>query len=563
MLVVFVGIVGAFRLTIDAVSNNKARAGAIALANERLEYIHSLAYGSIGTTLGIPSGTIPQTETVSWNGTDYTRRTFVTYEDDPGDGTGASDSNHVTGDYKAAKVEISWTARATVHTLVMVTRISPPTGVESSVPGGTLSLNIINAGAQLLSSAQVRIANAGASPAVDVTTFTDTAGNATFFGAPAASGYSISVTKSGYSTAQTYSASSTNTNPNPANLSVSNNQTTAATFSIDVFSSKTIQTFLPVTRATTTEPFTFDTGIASSTNITVAGGIAKLTQISGAYPGAGMLISTTVSTSSISKWQTLSFVQTKPASTNILYRIYDANGTNLIPESQLPGNAAGFTASPVSLSNISTSTYAALTVHATLTTTNASNTPSIDSWSIADDSGPAALPNLGLTLRGAKTIGSGPGGTLYKYDNQSLSSGASGSVTVNNLEFDTYTIGIQASTSRVISSSCNPQPEALGANASQTTRVYVSPFTTNSLLVDVKSAGGATIPNASVRLYRASPAYNTTILSDACGQSFWSGIATGTGASAYSISVSATGYATYTSTNVNVSGTSRLSVILN
>src|SRR3990167_4757711 len=74
MLVVFVGIVGAFRLSIMPVSNNKARPGAI-----------------------------PETETVSLNNVSYTRRTFVSYEDDPGDGLAGADSNGIVTDFKAVK----------------------------------------------------------------------------------------------------------------------------------------------------------------------------------------------------------------------------------------------------------------------------------------------------------------------------------------------------------------------------------------------------------------------------------------------------------------------------
>src|SRR3990167_10855367 len=85
MLLIFVGIAGGFKLSVDVVTNNKARAGAVALANERMEYIRSLSYNAIGTVGGIPAGTIPQTEPVSLNAVDYTRRTFVSYEDDPGD----------------------------------------------------------------------------------------------------------------------------------------------------------------------------------------------------------------------------------------------------------------------------------------------------------------------------------------------------------------------------------------------------------------------------------------------------------------------------------------------
>src|SRR3990167_4550093 len=122
MLIVFIGIVGAFRLTVMVVSNNKARAGAVALANERLEYIRSLSYSAIGTAGGIPAGTIPQTETVSLNDVNYTRRTFVSYEDDPGDGTGGADSNGIIIDYKAAKVAVSWTVRDGTHTITLVSR---------------------------------------------------------------------------------------------------------------------------------------------------------------------------------------------------------------------------------------------------------------------------------------------------------------------------------------------------------------------------------------------------------------------------------------------------------
>jgi hypothetical protein len=53
---------------------------------------------------------------------------------------------------------------------------------------------------------------------------------------------------------------------------------------------------------------------------------------------------------------------------------------------------------------------------------------------------------------------------------------------------------------------------------------------------------------------------NATLTTDVCGQAFFSGIGSSSGDS---ISVSAAGHATYNSSTVNVSGTSRLSVLLN
>lgn len=564
MLVVFVGIVGAFRLTVMAVSNNKARAGAIALANERLEFIRSLPYASVGTVGGIPSGNIAQTETVQLNDVEYARRTFISWEDDPADGSGGADSNSVVTDYKAAKVTVSWTVRDGVHTITLISRVSPP-GIETSVPGGALSFNVVDSILSPVSNAQIRVVNASVSPAVDLTTYTDTAGIATILGVPAGSGFRITVTKSGYSTAQTYASSATNTNPIPAHLGVALNQTTAATFAIDVLSSKTIETYTPVSTGTTTEGFSDSSGIGSSSGVTFAAGTVQLGAGENGFESPGTFLTTSISTTSLAAWRRLVWDADIPSGTSVMFRVYDSSGTNLIPDSQLPGNSAGLTLSPVSLASISTSTYPSLVIGATLSTSNASNTPSIDSYSFSADTGPRLLPNIGLTMTGAKTIGTTVGGAqVYKYRNTSISSGATGSVLMNDIEWDSYTVGLAASTTYAIQSACNPQPESLSPNSTQTTRIFVAPFTANSLLVDVKSASGTPITNANVRLYRTMPTYNATIISDGCGNAYFSNIAEGTGSNRYSLEVSASGYQTSTaSSSINVSGTSRTSVILN
>ncbi|MFZ2555941.1 MAG: carboxypeptidase-like regulatory domain-containing protein [Minisyncoccia bacterium] len=562
MLTVFVGIVGAFRLTVMAVSNNKARAGAIALANERLEYIRSLPYNSIGTVGGIPAGLIAQSETIVLNDVTYTRRTFVSYEDDPNDGTGGADSNGVIIDYKAAKSSVSWTVRGNVHTLTLVSRVSPP-GIETSIPGGTLSFNVLDAALVPVSSAQIRIVNTTLNPAIDMTTYTDLAGLASVIGAPPGSGYQISVSKSGYSNAQTYGTTATNTNPIPAHLGVALNQTTAATFAIDVTSSKTIEVYTPVTYATTTENFSDNSGIASSDATTVSGGVVRLTPDSeGAYPASGTLMSTTVSTSTLFAWQNFSFDDSRPAGTSIFYRVYNGSGTSLVPDSQIPGNSGGLTVSPINLSNVSTSTFSSLAIQAVLAG-DITSTPSIDSWAVAFAAGPHLLPNVNLTMTGAKTIGTTAGGALvYKYQNSSLSSGASGRVTIPGLEWDSYTVALNAPAYSV-SSACSSQPESLSPGSTQLTRLFVSPATANSLLVDVRDGAGGGIPNASVRLSRG--AYDTTLSADSCGQSFFSGISAGSvgGGNAYTLDVTAAGFQAYSSNGVNVSGTSRTSVILN
>src|SRR3989344_5862086 len=226
MLVVFLGVFAAFQLSVDVVLNNKARAGATALANERMEYIRSVTYSQVGTVGGIPAGIIPQIETIALNGITYTRRTFIRYEDDPGDGLGAADNSPqptpVTADYKALRSDVYWTARTGERHITVLSRMSPGgNGIEAAVPGGTLTLNVNNASLQAVSGAQIHIVNTGTTPpsqAIDFTTFTNTLGTASFIGATTTGAYQITVTKSGYSSAQTYGVTAQNTNPNPGDL---------------------------------------------------------------------------------------------------------------------------------------------------------------------------------------------------------------------------------------------------------------------------------------------------------------------------------------------------------
>jgi hypothetical protein len=166
-------------------------------------------------------------------------------------------------------------------------------------------------------------------------------------------------------------------------------------------------------------------------------------------------------------------------------------------------------------------------------------------------------------MTGAKTIGTTAGGSLvYKYQNSSISSGATGVVTMSDMEWDSYTVGLVSTSTYAISSACNPQPETLSPNTTQTTRLILSPATTHSLLVDVKGSG-AVIPNPTVRLQRS--AYDFTVQGDGCGNAFFSGLSSGSAGAgnAYTITVSAPGYQSYTSSDVSISGMTRLSIILN
>lgn len=559
MLVVFVGIAGVFQLSVDVVTNNKARAGAIALANERMEYIRSLAYASVGTVGGIPAGAIAQSETVSSNGVSYTRRTVVLYVDDPKDGISAADTDGVFIDYKIAKVDVAWTSRIGTRHITLVTRLEPAhfevNGAEPSCSQcGTLTVDVRNKAELPVSNAQVHVVNASANPTVDVTTFSNTNGLAVLAGAPAVNGYQITVTKTGYSSDQTYPSTP------PQNVPLNGTQTFTA--HIDLLSTKFIYTFIKILPGTWADTMDDTSKIATSTNITVTVGSAKLSG-SAPYPSYGELQSIAIGPSYLATWQSLSWINSQPAGTSIRYRVYDGSGTTLIPESQLLGNSAGFTTSPIDMTNISTSTFPAIRVGAIFSSTGA-NTPSLDSFSIANTVGPMPLPSLPFTLTGAKIINNGPP-IVYKY-NTNLNSGASSGITLPNMEYDIYSMAVPSSSGYDIASACHPQAEYvpeematskfnLAPGTETSTYLYLAPHTTNSLLVDVKSSN-VLVPNATTTL--SLTGFNATTTTDSCGQAFFSGLS----ATTYTVTVTATGHPVYTNTT-NVSGTSRFSATIN
>jgi len=114
--------------------DTKAYIGATALAQERMEYLRSLVYDDVGVTQGGSySGSVSSgyealseyTENITLNGVSYTRRTLVTYYDDPADGVGGSDSNGNTRDYKTVLVEVSWESPNGTRSVSQVSNITP------------------------------------------------------------------------------------------------------------------------------------------------------------------------------------------------------------------------------------------------------------------------------------------------------------------------------------------------------------------------------------------------------------------------------------------------------
>jgi hypothetical protein len=119
----------------------------------------------------------------------------------------------------------------------------------------------------------------------------------------------------------------------------------------------------------------------------------------------------------------------------VRFSVVDAAGT-LLPDAVLAGNAAGFT-STVDLSGVSTTTYPALALKATLTSSDVNETPLLMDWRIGYDAGPIPLPNVSFTLTGSKVIGTTSGGASIYKTTIATTTDASG-VRSLSLEWDSY-----------------------------------------------------------------------------------------------------------------------------
>ena len=558
MLTVFLSVFGVLNAGIKLVGLSKAKAGALALASEQMENIRNRPYGDVGTAGGIPAGDIPQMSTISLNGIEYIRRTLIQYVDSPKDGAGVNDENGIAADYKKIKVEMTWPSAS--HPVALVSDIMPK-GIETTAGGGTLIINVLDAGVQSVSLASVHIENSSVIPSVSLDVFTNAQGRVIFPGSPSASNYEITVTKENYSTAQTYTAGAINVNPEPRHLTIIEGETTEASFVIDKVSAKTVRTWEPIKDFIWSDSFNDWSKVSSSSNVLINTDRAELAQETPPlYFDSGFLMSVDIGgIDRLNKWNELSWSDDEPAGTDIKYQVRYYSGPDfiLIPDADLPGNSLGFENSPVDLSGLSTTTYNNLNLRADLRASDINFTSSLLDWRISWKAGPFPLPNTPFHVRGQKTIGSDAlSAPIYKYS-ENLATNSSGQSQINNLEFDVYDITVDGSVVGYdISESCPPQPVNILPDTSNSADLYLVNHTSNTLLVKVKNAMGSIISGASVRLYKSG--YDATKTSGDCGQSFFNSLSV----AEYTAEASKAGYDTV-STAVNVAGQTTLEIIMN
>lgn len=237
------GLISAFHLIVEITRSQQRQTQAMAIASERMEVVRNMPYDEIGVEGGIPQGTLPNVETIVGGRIDYIVLYDVRYVDDPFDGT-MGDGDDLPTDYKKVRVEVGvGTPDNIEYSVVLVSNVVPP-GLETNAGGGSLLIEVFNSVNDPVQGAEVHLENTNLPEPIDVIGLSNNDGEYAVLGAPASTeSYRVTVSKTSYSSSQTYDASAENPNPNPAHMSVFDGLLTTKSFFIDRLSTLNLRTF--------------------------------------------------------------------------------------------------------------------------------------------------------------------------------------------------------------------------------------------------------------------------------------------------------------------------------
>jgi hypothetical protein len=227
--------VGIFKLVNASTSETLATQ----LADEQFEIVRNLPYSNVGLTNGIPLGVLPQTQTLVRGG--YTFTVTLTIRN----------INLATSSLQASDklVQVTVTCpncQDNFKPVILSGQVSPA-NLQSASNGGALVVQAFDSNGQPVSGATVNMQSTATSSITNTDT-TNNAGILSIIGVPpGANVYRITVSKSGYSTDQTYPLGAPG-NPNPIkpHATVLQQQVTQASFAIDRLSSFNFTSVTPL-----------------------------------------------------------------------------------------------------------------------------------------------------------------------------------------------------------------------------------------------------------------------------------------------------------------------------
>lgn len=233
-IIISAGVYEAYRSMYMLIGVTRQKITATALANEQLEIVRNLPYADVGIKDGIPSGKITHEQVILRSGVSFKVLTTVRNIDDPFDGTIGGETNDLSpADYKLVQIDIGCDSCNQFQGFSVATYVSPR-GLEMSSTNGALFVKVFDADGKPVEGANVEIKNSFVSPAVVISDTTNNDGSLTVIDVPPGNeAYEVSVSKNGYSSEKTYATTVENPHPTKPNATVSAQQLTQISFSID------------------------------------------------------------------------------------------------------------------------------------------------------------------------------------------------------------------------------------------------------------------------------------------------------------------------------------------
>jgi len=242
ILIVFLGIFGAYQLGIKVVGQSRNKITATAIANQKIEEIRNLSYEKIGVMGGFPEGVLQASSTAVFNNIEYKIETRVDYVVDSADGIAAPDDD-CPNDYKKAEVKVSWSGRFKGE-VVFTADIAPKNlAQECAETGGILSVSVFDAYGVMVTSPLIEVKDPTTNQALKTATPID----GKHYFSLALGTYKVVISKTNYSSGQTYGSGEiyngkTIITPEKPHPIVLEGQLTENSFSIDKLSSMTVET---------------------------------------------------------------------------------------------------------------------------------------------------------------------------------------------------------------------------------------------------------------------------------------------------------------------------------
>jgi len=544
VLIVFLGIFGAYLLGFKVIGLSERKITATQIAQGEIEKIRNLPYLEVGTIGAQPpyaSGSLESLSSTTLNGTEYTIERKIKLISDSADGL----EENCPVDYKKAEIKVSFSGKFAGE-VVLTTDVIPKDKTEEAQiceenPIGILSVQVFNSIGEPVSSPTIEIFN----PQTNELLYSATP----FSGKediPLSQGtYKISVSKNNYSSERTYSIDEIAI-PEKPNPFVLEGQITEISFLIDRVSSMLVKTLSTYGQGFFSDSFLDESKISQKENISISDGQATLSTTT-----TGYLISIEISPSNLTEWGEFSFADEEPEGTDLKYQLYYKPETEwiLIPDSNLPGNSTGFDISPVDLSNLDISTYSSLKIKANFLTESPSLTPILYDWQISwKNSEPTPISNVSFDLRGEKLIGKDANeNPVYKFSNTNQTN-SQGEIQISNLEWDVYHFSNFQRESQLLDliNSDPSQPISLNPNTNPEVNLYLG--SQNSLLITVQDSVSLE-PIFSATIILSATGLEETQYTNPKGQTVFIPLEEKT----YSLSVEAVGYSPI-STTVSVSG---------